>query len=244
MPWTLAQSTPSNDRLCSLLSALLLRRPAPPLENRLPWQLFDPKQGRRNIFLLVFSDHDHCACPDDNFYKALQNATQPSSFWFSGEIRVGENDNNNFGRKWIRFMSSVNHETTDIYVITRSFALLNQLAQQLTSDLRPGGANIKGILSVLPQRPPTSTIAASISSLPYIPDGIFHWIVQTNSPEVSLKGALAVVNHGQTLCLYLPSSSPPDTSWLVRAVLWFAYAVQIIDSTARPIKSQLLRARL
>ena len=249
VPWTLAQSTPTNDRLCSLLSALLLRRPAPPLENRLPWQLFDPKQGRRNIFLLVLSDNQS-AWPDDDFYPALQSAIQPSSFWFCGEMRLGENDN--FCRKWLRFLSSINHKTTDIYVITGSLVLLNQLAQQLTTD-HPLGVKIKGILSVLPHHhrlgsldPPTiSATAASTTGVPHIPDGVFHWIIQTNSPVGSTQSALAVANHGQTLCLNLPISSGPDTSWFVRAVLWFAYAVQIIDSTTRPVEPKFLpRARL
>ena len=229
-PWTVTQSTATNDRLCSMLSALLLRRPAPPLENRLPWQLFDPKQQQqaRNIFLIVVQEDNDA--DEDLLLPALQKGIQSSSWWFCAGLRVvgcsRKHDANekahHFAQQWSRLMTTLNHDTTDIYVITGSLSALHQLSQQLLMTEQNPRANVKGILSILD---------TGDSCLPHLPDETFHWMIQINmnSPTVARQGALAVATHSRSFCLTLPSH--PPTLWLVRAVIWFAHAVQVITTT-------------
>ena len=237
VPLVLAQSTPSNERLCSLLSALLLRQPAPPLSNRLPWQLVDhhhPQARRKNIQLVVISEEGKGHWPNGNFIRDLKDYTSPSVRWFCWELN---RDHSRFQRRWSQWMSTLS-TGTDVYVVVGSESALKQVSRCLTDQ--ETAAIVKGILSVLPYSENRST--TSDKSLPHIPDGIFHWIIQTHAPvSVSHQGALVVAGHGSTICQTL--SCWPPSPWLVRAAVWFASASQTIQTDSEQYNAQA-RARL
>eukprot|EP00977_Amphora_coffeiformis_P001126 scaffold227_cov165-Amphora_coffeaeformis.AAC.39 len=238
VPVVLAQSTPCTERLCSLLSAKVLRQPAQPLVNRLPWQLVADRQkqeySRRNIQLVVLveaktgGENTHTWL-DRNFVHHLQDYTSPSLCWFCTEL---DRDPLRFPQRWTQWMSTICAETTDVYVIVGSQAALNQVSESLIGN--ETGNVVRGILSVLPYSSESNHSTTTGTPLPlphHIPDGIFHWMIHTHAPvsATSRPGALVVAGHGQTISQTLPAR--PPTLWLVRAAVWFASAVQAILQT-------------
>ena len=244
VPWSFAQSTARNERLCALLSPLLLRQPAPPLRNRHAWQLFASTQ--RNVLLLVINEEPHgsgTTWPDNTFVQALQEQTRPSTFFFVWQLARGHKAAH-FAQRWTRLMATLSPRT-DVYVILGSHAALAQLSQLLLSDETPRTApqrRIKGILSVLPHDNDNQSPRKTMDSLPNLPDEIFHWIIAVGSvPTQSFTPTIfyATQGHGQTVATLLSTTTtwPPPSWWLVRAAVWFASAVQTIHGdppTARP----------
>ena len=233
VPVVLSQSTPRTERLCSLLSAMTLRRPASPTIDRVPWQLVadrqPPERRGRNIQWVVLVERargDHCNWPDRNFVRHLQDHTSLSPCWFCTEINC---DDLHFPQRLSRWISTLNTETTDVYVIVGSEAALYQVSESLLNSETKN--MIKGILSVLSYSlEGNSTTNDTYIPLPHIPDGIFHWMIHTHVPvSVSRLGALVVTGHGQTISQTLPAR--PLTLWLIRAAVWFASAVQTILQT-------------
>ena len=201
VPVVLAQSTRRTERLCSLLSALVLRQPAPPLINRIPWQLVaqhhQEASCRRNIQSVVLVEKrkaggNQFAWPDRNFVQHLQDYTSPSSCWFCTQLTRDDR----FPQRWSQWLSTINAETTDVYVIVGSESALNQVSESL---MEPETRNVvKGILSVLPYSSESEDATTTDSSLPllqHIPDEVFHWMIHTHAPvsaNTSRPGALVV----------------------------------------------------
>ena len=278
VPLTVTQQLqPNTQRLCSLLSALLLRQPAPPLDNRDPWQLFDHpatavaaaaaaaaperRQPRdQNILLLVITettDGASTGCrgwPDDEFVRGLQQATRPSSFFFAWQL-ARSNDNSSsaaaaaataahFDCRWLRLMSTLS-ASTRVHVIVGSQAALAHVARHL--DEEPAlHSNIVSVMSVLSTSNEAKGDDSSSGPLvPHLPEHVYHWMTHINSAvPASRQGVLAVAGHARTLSLTLTkttTSSAPTMSWLVRAAIYFAHAVEVVENKD---EESFMRARL